>query len=558
MSVSAQDIQEFAQKGDLEGVKTLLEKDPQLVNAKDSLGRTPLHWAARGVHFELIKYLVKKGADVNVKDNVNIVPLSSIASRGHKEAGEFLIKNGANINVEKDATGNTPLSYAVSRNQKDIVNLFISSGIKIPVHGEEARNLLHRSASAGYIEFIELMIEKGVDLNTKNYNGGNLLHSACKGGNARLMEMLIEKGMDLDEKDGYGITPVHIAAFYGHKDVLNMLIDNGADINAENKVSWRPLQFAEFNGKKEISDLLKARGANQEKPKFTGLKGEYFGQEKPGKDAKPFARGILTSITSLQSAPVFSPDGKEVYWSTFFGNPFRLIIMFMKVQDGQWSVPQIAPFSNNYFNFNPVYSPDGKKVYFISNRPVEKNGESSGFNNWYVEKTNNGWSEPKHHGETVNSNNDWGASISLEGNLYFASGREGGKGGEDIYISRKINGSYTKPVNLGDEINTKARELYPYISPDESYLIFSSTRSSGEFGGIDIHFDLYISFKKEDGSWTNAKKLKNNINTNSLENTVFVSTNGKCLFFVSQRNRPEGDIYWIDARIIDEPKLKEL
>lgn len=547
------EIHQAAQKGELAKVEELLKQNPQVVHAKDETGRTPLHWAARGVHFDVLKLLIENGADVNARDNANIMALHSVAARGHQATAELLITHGADLTA-RDVTGNTPLSYAVAGTNKAIVDLLQRHGVKIPLQGEDAQLLLHSAASSGYEEFVDLMLAQGVDFNLKDSRGGTLLHSAVDGGNKELVVMLLNNHHDVNAIDRFTITPIHIAAFNGNTEIIQLLAEKGADLNARTTAALTPLYFAQFNNKKEAAELLVSLGADQNFPKFTDLTGTYFGQNKPGKTPEPFATGIISSLNSLQSAPVFSPDGRAVYWSVFFGPPFKLVILFMKMENGRWTVPQIAPFSDDFYNFNPIFSPDGKRLYFISNRPLEKDAQSTGFNNWYVEQTDKGWSGPKHYGFPINSNNDWGVSIAKNGNLYFASSREGGLGAEDIYRSRLVKGNYTEPENLGLSINTRARDTYPFISPDENYLLFISNRSAGEFGGLDQFFDIYISFCQRDGSWTSARRMGNGINSDKFETTPLVSPDGKYLFFVSQRNGGVGEVYWADAAIIDQTK----
>lgn len=553
----ADEIHEAAQKGDIENVQALLKQNSALVDARDEFDRTPLHWAARGVHFGVMQLLIEKGADVHAKDNARITPLHSVASRGHKQAAELLIEKGADAAAE-DATGNTPLSYSVSGGHKEVVKLLLDHDVKIPLQGEEARKLLHLASSSGYKEFVDLMLAKGVDPNIRSNDGNTLLHSAAQSGNSELIKSLIEGGGDVNDNNRHSITPLHIASFYGHEEIAKLLIEIGADINAKNKTLWTALSFAEFADREDMAALLIKLGIDQKKPYFTDLTGEYFGQKKPGSDPQPFAEGILSSIMSLQSAPSFAPDSKEVYWSTFSGPPFRLLVLFMQEKNGRWTTPQKAPFSDEHFFFNPVFSPDGRRLYFISNRPLKKNGKPQGFNNWYVVRQGSGWSEPKHHGPMVNSNDDWGASITKKGTLYFASGREGSMGATDIFRSRFVNGQYTEPENLGVFVNTKAREIYPLVAPDESYLLFISNRSAGEYGGIDQYFDIYVSFRTQDGSWTRARKMDEVVNSETLETTPIVSPDGKYLFFISQRDRDVGNVYWVDARIIEDMMPDEL
>ena len=74
-------------------LQKIIFKDSSTSFLTDDLERTPLHWAARGVHFELVKYLVENNAGINVKDINLITPIASITARNHLIANEYLLKN---------------------------------------------------------------------------------------------------------------------------------------------------------------------------------------------------------------------------------------------------------------------------------------------------------------------------------------------------------------------------------------------------------------------------------------------------------------------------------
>jgi Tol biopolymer transport system component len=107
---------------------------------------------------------------------------------------------------------------------------------------------------------------------------------------------------------------------------------------------------------------------------------------------------------------------------------------------------------------------------------------------------------------------------------------------------------------LPSPVNTSGYEDGPFISTDESYIIFESDRP----GGVGESIDLYISFKSENGEWSNAINMGPTINSNHTERFARVSPDGKFLFFGSNRRRingqPNFDIYWIDAAIISRLK----
>ncbi len=139
-------------------------------------------------------------------------------------------------------------------------------------------------------------------------------------------------------------------------------------------------------------------------------------------------------------------------------------------------------------------------------------------------------------------------SLTRDGTIYFFSRRPGGLGESDIYRSRLVNGKYLKAENLGTVINTEEHEWDPFIAPDESFLVFCSTKAGGY--GRD---DLYISFREGDGSWTKPVNMGENFNSPGLDNRPSITPDGKFLFYVTAKSGNR-DIYWVDARIIEDLK----
>ena len=172
---------------------------------------------------------------------------------------------------------------------------------------------------------------------------------------------------------------------------------------------------------------------------------------------------------------------------------------------------------------------------------------------WMVENKKNGWGDPIPLDSTIMKGFEYAHSISKKGTLFFSSRRSGTKA-FDIFFAKRLGDKYESPQLLDDRINTAGYEDGPFIAPDESYLIFESQRPESVEGSID----LYICFKQEDGSWGNPENMGPKINTKYSERFARVSPDGKYLFFGSNRKQLADnlyfDIYWIDAKIIDELK----
>jgi hypothetical protein len=115
------------------------------------------------------------------------------------------------------------------------------------------------------------------------------------------------------------------------------------------------------------------------------------------------------------------------------------------------------------------------------------------------------------------------------------------------------DGKYADPIFLGSDINSEKHDWDAYIAPDESYIVFSS------LGREDTHgtMDLYISFKKEDGNWTQSKNMGLDVNSAFDEICPSVTLDGNYLFFTSRR-KGNSDIYWVSAKIIEELRPENL
>ena len=109
-------------------------------------------------------------------------------------------------------------------------------------------------------------------------------------------------------------------------------------------------------------------------------------------------------------------------------------------------------------------------------------------------------------------------------------------------------------MNLGSGINTEHNEFNPGISPDGTYVIFNSPDRPGNLGN---GHDLYISFRKQDGSWSEAEHMGEGINSPESDYSATVTADGKYIFFSSRRNPDKNaDIYWFDSKYVEELKRR--
>ena len=179
---------------------------------------------------------------------------------------------------------------------------------------------------------------------------------------------------------------------------------------------------------------------------------------------------------------------------------------------------------------------------------------------YWSKKIGDEWSKPRNLGSNVNSKFwDSQPSFSIDGKtLYFTSNRPGGKGGKDIWkTTLNEQGQWTKAVNMGDSINTPFDETCPFIHYDDQTLYFSSNGHIG-MGG----FDIFYSRKQTDSIWSYPINIGYPINTNNDELNLIVSASGKTAIFSTDKLNGYGgqDLYsfelYKDARPIPTTYMK--
>ncbi len=184
-------------------------------------------------------------------------------------------------------------------------------------------------------------------------------------------------------------------------------------------------------------------------------------------------------------------------------------------------------------------SPDGRRMFFAAKG---RKGMGS-FDIYYCIRRGDSWEGPYELGPPVNTRHwDSQPSISADGkSLYFASRRKGGLGGIDLWVSNLVKNYWTKPINLGEAINTPGDEQSPFIHPDNQTLYFSS---NGHLGMGDT--DLYVARKDKDGNWQKAENLGYPINTSGNENGLIVTADGARAYYSSFTEENGLDLYYFE------------
>jgi cytohesin len=263
-------IHNAASAGHIEAVKQHLAAGAD-VNAKDSVGWTPLHLAAIYDHRETAELIIGNGADVNAKNDGGFTPLHAAALNGHKGIAELLIEKGANLNakdrgrVPAEDTGKTPLHLAAKKGHNEVAELLIAEGADVNAKSEsgisKGQTPLDTAISRKHPETVVLLRKHGGKTGEEVWAEESIL-GAAKIGDIKLVEKHLSGGSNVNAKDDYEWTPLHKAIWDGHMKVAELLITNGADVNAQNRWGRTPLdRVRRFeNERTELTDLLRKHG----------------------------------------------------------------------------------------------------------------------------------------------------------------------------------------------------------------------------------------------------------------------------------------------------------
>jgi len=243
---------------------------------------------------------------------------------------------------------------------------------------------------------------------------------------------------------------------------------------------------------------------------------------------------VVSADESVMAFTALRPNTSK----TRTGDKFIEEIYISYNETGNWTLPEKVEINTTSNIGTAGISADGQRMMvFIGDR-------TSG-SLYTIDKSAEGWTRPVSIGESVNSRYlETTGSITPDGKtIYFSSSRPGGYGGLDIYKSEKDEkGNWTKPANLGPDINTEFDEEGPFIHPGKTMLFFSSNRPES-IGGWDIFKCVY-----EDGHWLKPQNMGYPINTTANDNYFTLIADGSRGYFSSDRKGGSGgsDIYVMD------------
>jgi len=262
--------------------------------------------------------------------------------------------------------------------------------------------------------------------------------------------------------------------------------------------------------------------------------------------SEPVNMGPTLNSSTRDEEPGISADGLSLYYCSLrsggYGNYDLWMATRATTQDA-WGTPANlgSIVNSSSHDFSPDISADGLSLYFGSDRP----GGSGGYDIWVATRASrqDAWRKPVNLGPQVNTSGLEGCpAISDDGlELYFWSGRAGGYGDADVWVSRRAatEDAWGVPANLGPVINGPTTELCCDITADGRCLVIVSTQAGG-YGGT--YGDIWMATRRtKNDPWGSLVNPGPMVNSSTTDNGPFLSVDGSILYFSSERPGGSGD-----------------
>nr|KAF6307999.1 kinase D interacting substrate 220 [Myotis myotis] len=253
----SQSVINYVEEENIPALKALLEKCKD-VDERNECGQTPLMIAAEQGSLEIVKELIKNGANCNLEDLDNWTALISASKEGHLHVVEELLKCGGNLE-HRDMGGWTALMWACYKGRTDVVELLLSHGANPNVTGLYSVYPIIWAAGRGHADIVQLLLQNGAKVNCSDKYGTTPLVWAARKGHLDCVKHLLAMGADVDQEGANSMTALIVAVKGGYTQSVKEILKRNPNVNLTDKDGNTALMIASKEGHTEIvQDLLDA------------------------------------------------------------------------------------------------------------------------------------------------------------------------------------------------------------------------------------------------------------------------------------------------------------
>ncbi|XP_046557147.1 ankyrin repeat domain-containing protein 50-like [Haliotis rubra] len=219
------DLHDACKDGNLQRVRYILDQSLEDINKQGKGGMTPVMWAARRGHRELVDLLVKKGANLALVDDVGNNILHWACYGGHIAMVKHVVSKNMVDTDSKGRDGRTPLMCAARHGNKDMFLLLVSKG-GLPSHVDrDGNNVLHLACWGGNKKIVDYILSHDdEDINGRGQCGRTPLMAAAYKGHGKIFDLLVTKGADPTQFDDAGESVLNVACVGTHVDIVSRVL----------------------------------------------------------------------------------------------------------------------------------------------------------------------------------------------------------------------------------------------------------------------------------------------------------------------------------------------
>ncbi|XP_036904575.1 kinase D-interacting substrate of 220 kDa isoform X4 [Sturnira hondurensis] len=253
----SQSVINYVEEENIPALKALLEKCKD-VDERNECGQTPLMIAAEQGSLEMVKELIKNGANCNLEDLDNWTALISASKEGHVHIVEELLRCGADLE-HRDMGGWTALMWACYKGRTEVVELLLSHGANPSVTGLYSVYPIIWAAGRGHADIVHLLLRNGAKVNCSDKYGTTPLVWAARKGHLECVRHLLASGADVDQEGANSMTALIVAVKGGYTQSVKEILKRSPNVNLTDKDGNTALMIASKEGHTEIvQDLLDA------------------------------------------------------------------------------------------------------------------------------------------------------------------------------------------------------------------------------------------------------------------------------------------------------------